>query len=85
MSYIKNFYSSLYKRRTSKSGKDYLEYHKNISIPNLTENERDSCERILTKKECWDALQSMKNNKSPGNDGHTKEFYDCFLRKFLLT
>ena len=50
MSYVKNFYSSLYKRRSSKSGKDCLEYLKNISIPKLTENERDSCEGILAKK-----------------------------------
>ena len=20
----------------------------------------------------------MENNKSPGNDGHSKEFYECF-------
>ena len=81
MSYIKNFYSSLYTRRTSKSVKDCLEYLKNISIPKPTENERDSCEGILTKKECWDALQSMKNNKSPGNDELTKEFYVCLFKE----
>ena len=74
MSYVKNFYSSLYKRRSSKSGKDCLEYLKNISIPKLTENERDSCEGILAKKECWDALQSMEYNKSPGNDGLMSAF-----------
>ena len=53
MSYVKNFYSSLYKRHSSKSGKDCLDYLKNINIPKLTENERDSCEGILTTKECW--------------------------------
>ena len=52
MPYVKNFYSSLYKRRSSRSGKDCLEYLKNINIPKLKENERDSCEGILTKKEC---------------------------------
>ena len=49
--YVKNFYSSLYKRRSSESGKDCLEYLKTIDIPKLTENERDSCEVILNKKE----------------------------------
>ena len=79
MSYVKNFYSSLYKRRSSKSGKYCLEYLKNINIPKLTEIECDCCEGILTKKDCWDALQSMKNNQSPGNDGLTTEFYVCFF------
>ena len=35
MSYVKNFYSSLYKRRTFKSEKDCLEYLKNISMRNI--------------------------------------------------
>ena len=29
---------------------------------------------------CWEALVSMKDGKSPGNDGLTKEFFVCFLR-----
>ena len=49
-------------------------------FPNL-QKEYDSCGGILIKKECWDVLHSMKNNKSPGNDGLTKEFYVCFLNE----
>ena len=40
------------------------------------------CEGIITKRECWDVLSSMNNNKSPGNDGLSKEFYICFFEKF---
>ena len=29
-------------------------------------------------KECFDCLQSFENNKSPGNDGLTAEFYETF-------
>ena len=36
---------------------------------------------MLTKKECWEALNAMKNGKSPGNDGLTKEFYVCFFNE----
>ena len=36
---------------------------------------------MLTKKECWKALNAMKNRKSPGNDGLTKEFYVCFFNE----
>ena len=38
-------------------------------------------------KECWEALSAMKINKSPGNDGITKEFYQHFwaiLGNFLV-
>ena len=33
------------------------------------------------KKECWDAIQKMKNDKSPRSDGLTKEFYVCFFNE----
>ena len=51
----------------------------NINTPKLLENETLQCEGKLTLKECWDALVSMGSNKSPGNDGLTKEFYVCFF------
>ena len=35
-------------------------------------------ENAKTLKECWKAINSMKNNKSLGNDSFTKEFYVCF-------
>ena len=41
---------------------------------------KECCEGKLTLKECWDALNSMKNNKSLGNDGFTEEFNVCFFR-----
>ena len=39
------------------------------------------CEGLITRKECWDALNATKNGKSPGNDGLTKEFYVCFFNE----
>ena len=35
-------------------------------------------------KECWDALNSMGANKSPGNDGVSKEFYICFFKEIHM-
>ena len=74
MNHIKEFYALLYKRRSAKTEQDYLEYLHNINIPQLSQNERESCEGLLRKRECWKAPSSIKNNKSPGNDGLTKEF-----------
>ena len=52
---------------------------KTLKIPKLSDIERELCEGLLTKKECWHALQRMKNDKGPGSDGLTKEFYVCFF------
>jgi len=39
---------------------------------------RDSCEGELTQTECYKALPAFKNNKTPGNDGLSAEFYKVF-------
>ena len=47
-------------------------------IPKLSDEMRSTCEGRLSVKECFDCLQSFQNNKSPGNDGLTMEFYKTF-------
>ena len=81
MNELKAFYSSPYTRRSMKSKSECLSYLHTVNIPKLTESEKDSCEGRLTKKEIWEALNSMANNKSPGNDGLSKEFYVCFFNE----
>ena len=76
---LKQFYSSLHKRRSNKTVDECMSYLANISLSKLTDEEKLSCEGKLTKNECWIALSSMGNNKSPGNNGLSKEFYICFL------
>ena len=68
-------------REITKNERECLEYLHSLNIPKLSEAERNSCEGLLTKKECWEALSEMENGKSPGNDGLTKEFYMCFLNE----
>ena len=36
------------------------------------------CENDFTEDELLISLKSMQNNKTPGNDGLTKEFYEAF-------
>ena len=79
--HIKEFYLTLYKRRSTEGEEECLEYSKTLKIPKLSDVERLSYEGLLTKKECWDALQRMKNDKSPGSDGLTKTFYVCFFNE----
>ena len=78
---IKSFYSNLYSRKSVKTEQECLQYLASINTPKLSESERKEGEGRLTLQKCWEALQSMKNGKSPGNDGLTKEFYVCFFEE----
>ena len=49
-----------------------------INTPILSEEWSQTCEGPITESELLNVLESMPNNKSPGNDGLTKEFYETF-------
>ena len=77
MKEIEKFYSALY----AADGDTVYENHpfvQGTEIPKLSDDMRNICEGRLSVKECFDCLQSFENNKSPGNDGLTAEFYKTF-------
>ena len=48
---------------------------------------KDFCKIKIWEKELYNALKSIPNNKTPGNDGFSKEFYEAFwneLKDLLL-
>ena len=47
-------------------------------LPTLTENDKTFCDKVITLEECGKGLQALPNNKSPGSDGFTTEFYKFF-------
>ena len=49
-----------------------------ISIPQLSSSDQQSCELPLSTSELEHALKKMENNKSPGIDGLTSNFYKHF-------
>ena len=53
-------------------------YLNTISFPKLTKEKSKTLDGGITENELFIALQSMENNKSPGNDGQTNEFYITF-------
>ena len=70
----KSFYKDLY---TSKETHENIQ-HKFLyspTLPKLKDEEKNECEGKLTNPECFKALKSFENGKSPGNDGLTTEFY----------
>ena len=51
-----------------------------VSLPSLTGEQTNICEGPLKVEELLKSLTNMENNKSPGNDGLTKEFYVTFWK-----
>ena len=49
-----------------------------MNTPKLPDNARESCEGPITVEEVKKALTSMENNKSPGIDGLSTNFYKHF-------
>ena len=80
---LKEFYSNLYKRKSSKSETDCLDYLKIINIPNLSTEDMNKCEGRLSKQECWDALQSFGNNKVLVMLAYQKSFMSAFLMRSM--
>ena len=73
---VNSFYENLYKSRES----DILDVNLNniTQGPKLTVDEKTSIEGNITVVEALEALKKMENNKSPGSDGYTAEFYKKF-------
>ena len=67
------------------SKNEIMQFLNLISIPQLTEDQSRDCEP-LSENDFLLVLKSMVNNKSPGNNGLTKEFYEVFWEylKILL-
>ena len=49
-----------------------------MNLRPLLSNQTESMSGPVTKQECLTALLKMSNNKSPGLDGFSVEFYKCF-------
>ena len=77
MKEIEKFYSDLYSADDD-TAYDNHPFLQGAEIPKLSYDMRNICEGRLSVKECFDCLQSFENNKSPGNDGLTVEFYKTF-------
>ena len=72
---VKTFYERLYLDRQL----DDCEISDMVEdMPTLTLHEKASLEGKITLNEASFALKNMKNNKSPGSDGFTAEFFKFF-------
>ena len=53
-------------------------FFENVNMPKLDEQSKNKCDEEITLELLEETLKTFKNNKSPGEDGLTKEFYVCF-------
>ena len=77
----KSFYETLYTSKYKNSipteiNNDF--FLKSQDIPKLKEHDKLLCEETLTLPECTSALKQLANNKSPGIDGFSTNFYKFF-------
>ena len=75
---LKTFYKQLYTQPPVDAHVNELENEFLNDIPKLEEEDLIKCEGLIKHHECLKALKDFKNNKSPGSDGFTAEFYKFF-------
>lgn len=84
--FCSTFYRKLYTSEYSES--DTLSFLNSLQhTPQLDDSERDLCDLPLSQTEIHNSIGLLKDNKSPGTDGLSSEFYKTFSQQmapFLL-
>ena len=78
---LRMFYEQLFNKAICSANYKIAPFLGNIFLPVINNNFSNLCENDLTEDELLISLKSMQNNKTPGNDGLTKEFYEAFWNK----
>ena len=75
---VKRFYTNLFSKKGDQSEDTCISFIDELPTPLLSEHEQNTCNEDISINDLETSLLSMENNKSPGNDGLTKEFYVRF-------
>ena len=71
-----DYYEKLYSTKSNLGQYDLFDsFFNTLNIPKLSEEQRTSCEGLISKEECKKAIEMFENGKTPGNDGIPIEFY----------
>lgn len=74
---LHQFYQNLFSKNINNSQEKIVNYLNNTDTSKLSNEQREQCEGKLRESEVREALSKMENNKLPGNNGLTKEFYEA--------
>lgn len=72
-SYCCEFYKKIYTSNYSPTISDA--FLSSIEVKTIDKNESELCDMPISAEEVIKAINHLKNNKSPGTDGLTGEFY----------
>ena len=78
LSELVNFYETLYNDNSDNLDTQSYKFDETLFFPNLNEEEKTECDKPITESECSEAISQLANNKSPGLDGFSIEFYKIF-------
>lgn len=81
---MEDFYYNLYKSKGSLSEAELHQFTSDLSLPKISDDEREVLEGVLSFDECKEALESLNDNTSPGEDGFTIEFFKYFFQCYWL-
>ena len=82
---IEDFYRKMYTAKINANMDNHTleqkfnDFIEDLNIPQLNDEEKSFLDKDLTINELKEALDSFADNKSPGEDGFTKEFYQTFF------
>ena len=75
---IFSYFRSLFERTDQIDKLDRNTLQQSITLPSVKNDQKVVCDNDLTDSELFDALKGIPKNKSPTNDGLTKELYETF-------
>ena len=84
LEHIREFYETLFKTQEQKTEIEMKFFFSDVDIAKLSENQVKLCEENLTKKDLYNSFKSMQSDKSPGNDGLTKETFWTELKEIFV-
>ena len=81
----KNFYENLYKDNHDLTDVNLDLELRDFDVPKLSDQEKDSLEGLITYPEATNFLRNMNNDRSPGSDGFSAEFFKFFWKKICTS
>ena len=67
-----------FKKKITKSISGIEKFRSNVHLPTISGENYNKCEAKISEDNLLVALKTILNNKTPGNDGLSKKFYETF-------
>ena len=74
---IRKFYKGLFSKKDLNDS-DTESFLEGLELPKISESEKNLCDQEITIEDLKESMLSMSEDKSPGNDGISTEFYNYF-------